>query len=102
MGDLAERPVAWSLNRAATLGSLLLFVALGAFLALYGPAIPVLRETFRVGAGASALVLSTHFAGAVAGIAGWALFGQRLRTRAWTSVDRVPVLVVAAARTSAG
>lgn len=86
MRNPAERPVAPSLSRATTLGSLLLFVAMGVFLALYGPAIPVLRETFRVGAGSSALVLSTHFAGAIAGIAGWTLLGQRLPTRAWTSV----------------
>jgi FHS family glucose/mannose:H+ symporter-like MFS transporter len=38
MGNPVERPVAPSLSRAATLESLLLFVAMGVFLALYGPA----------------------------------------------------------------
>jgi MFS transporter, FHS family, glucose/mannose:H+ symporter len=85
MGSVAGRPVAPTLSRTATMGSLLLFVVLGAFMALYGPAIPVLRERFGVAAGASALVISTHFAGGVAAIAGWALFGPRLPTRAWAS-----------------
>ena len=84
-----ERPAVASMSRTATIGSLLLFVALGASLALYGPALPVLRERFGVDAGTSALVLSTHFAAAIAGIAGWTLLGRRLPTRGWTSAAAI-------------
>jgi FHS family glucose/mannose:H+ symporter-like MFS transporter len=72
-----------SMSRASTVGGLLLFVAIGLVLSLYGPAIPELREAFGVGAGASGLVLSAHFAGAMAGIASWALLERRLGAAAW-------------------
>jgi len=61
---------------------MLLFVAIGVVLSLYGPAIPEFRERFGVGAGASALALSAHFTGAIVGIAAWALLDRRLGTGA--------------------
>ncbi len=77
------------------LGGLLLFVAVGVVLSLYGPAIPELQEHFGVGAAASGLVLSAHFAGAMVGIAGWALLDRRLGTGA--SLRLAAALLVAGA-----
>ncbi len=76
------RPAVRLMSRSGTLGGLLLFVAIGVVLSLYGPAIPEFRERFGVGAGASALALSAHFTGAIVGIAGWALLDRRLGTGA--------------------
>ena len=83
------------MSRSSTLGGLLLFVAIGVVLSLYGPAIPELRQTFEVGASASGLVLSAHFAGAMVGIAGWALLDRRLGTGA--SLRLATALLVAGA-----
>jgi FHS family glucose/mannose:H+ symporter-like MFS transporter len=69
-----------SLSRSSTVGVLLLAAAVGLLLSLYGPAIPELRATFGVGGGSSALALSAHFAGAMAGIAWWGL-ERRLAAR---------------------
>jgi MFS transporter, FHS family, glucose/mannose:H+ symporter len=71
-----------SLSRSSTVGVLLLAAAVGLLLSLYGPAIPELRATFGVGGGSSALALSAHFAGAMAGIAWWGL-ERRLAARTW-------------------
>jgi MFS transporter, FHS family, glucose/mannose:H+ symporter len=70
------------LSRASTIGVLLLAAASGLLLSLYGPAIPELGEAFGVGGGGSALVLSAHFAGAMAGICWWGL-ERRLAARTW-------------------
>jgi MFS transporter, FHS family, glucose/mannose:H+ symporter len=83
------------LSRSSTLGGLLLFLAIGVVLSLYGPAIPEFRERFGVGAGVSALVLSAHFGGAIIGIAGWALLGPRLGTGGW--LRQATALLVAGA-----
>jgi MFS transporter, FHS family, glucose/mannose:H+ symporter len=64
------------LSRASTVGVLVLAAAVGLLLSLYGPAIPDLRATYGLSGGGAALVLSAHFAGAMAGIGCWAL-GQR-------------------------
>jgi MFS transporter, FHS family, glucose/mannose:H+ symporter len=72
-------------SRASTLGVLLLGTAVGLLLALYGPAIPQLRQAYGVGGGGSALVLSAHFAGAMAGIGWWGL-ERRLADRTWLRV----------------
>jgi FHS family glucose/mannose:H+ symporter-like MFS transporter len=69
-------------NRPATVGVLALGTAAGLLLSLYGPAIPELRSRYGIGEGASALVLSAHFLGAMAGIAWWGL-ERRLRSRTW-------------------
>jgi FHS family glucose/mannose:H+ symporter-like MFS transporter len=69
-------------NRAATVGVLALGTAAGLLLSLYGPALPELRSRYGIGEGASALVLSAHFLGAMAGIAWWGL-ERRLASRTW-------------------
>jgi MFS transporter, FHS family, glucose/mannose:H+ symporter len=70
------------LSRAVTVGVLLLAAAVGLLLSLYGPVLPELRERFGVGGAGSGLVLSAHFAGAIAGIAWWGL-ERRLPARTW-------------------
>jgi MFS transporter, FHS family, glucose/mannose:H+ symporter len=69
-------------NRLATVGVLALGAAAGLLLSLYGPAIPELRARYGIGEGASALVLSAHFLGAMTGIAWWGL-ERRLASRTW-------------------
>jgi hypothetical protein len=66
----------------ATVGVLALGTAAGLLLSLYGPALPELRSRYGIGEGASALVLSAHFLGAMAGIAWWGL-ERRLASRTW-------------------
>ncbi|HET7519674.1 MAG TPA: MFS transporter, partial [Actinomycetes bacterium] len=73
------------MNRASTVGVLVLASADGLLLSLYGPAIPELREAYGVGGGGSALVLSAHFAGAITGIGWWGL-ERRLAARTWLVV----------------
>jgi FHS family glucose/mannose:H+ symporter-like MFS transporter len=69
-------------NRACTVGVLVLGAAIGMLLSLYGPAIPQLRAAYGVGGGGSGLVLSAHFAGAMTGIGWWGL-QRRLAARTW-------------------
>ena len=61
------------MNRVSTVGVLALGTAAGLLLSLYGPALPELRSRYGIGEGASALVLSAHFLGAMTGIAWWGL-----------------------------
>ena len=82
------------MSRASTVGVLVLAAAVGLLLSLYGPAIPELRAAYGVGGAGSALVLSAHFAGAMAGIAWWGL-ERRLAPRTWLLV--AVVLLVAGA-----
>jgi FHS family glucose/mannose:H+ symporter-like MFS transporter len=72
-------------SRASTVGVLVLAAAVGLLLSLYGPAIPELRAVYGVGGGGSALVLSAHFAGAMAGIGWWGV-DRRLGPRTWLLV----------------
>jgi MFS transporter, FHS family, glucose/mannose:H+ symporter len=81
-------------NRTSTVGVLVLAAAVGLLLSLYGPALPELRETFGLGGGGSALVLSAHFAGAMAGIGWWGV-ERRLAPRTWLLL--AVVLLVAGA-----
>ncbi|MFJ1967960.1 MFS transporter [Streptomyces sp. NPDC087903] len=53
---------------AAVLASCVGFVLIGALQALYGPAIPALREEFGLTPSAAGLGLSAHFVGGVAGV----------------------------------
>jgi MFS transporter, FHS family, glucose/mannose:H+ symporter len=69
-------------KRPTTVGVLTLGTAAGLLLSLYGPAIPELRSRYGIGEGASALVLSAHFLGAMTGIAWWGL-ERRLASRTW-------------------
>ena len=73
------------MNRASTVGVLVLGAAAGLLLSLYGPALPELRATYGVGGGGSALVLSAHFIGATTGIGWWGL-ERRLPARTWLRV----------------
>ncbi|WP_369182376.1 sugar MFS transporter [Streptomyces sp. Y1] len=52
----------------ATVASCAGFVLIGALQALYGPAIPALREDFGLSPAAAGLGLSAHFVGGVAGV----------------------------------
>jgi MFS transporter, FHS family, glucose/mannose:H+ symporter len=61
---------------------LVLAAAVGMLLSLYGPVLPELQASFEVGGRGSGLVLSAHFAGAIAGIAWWGL-ERRLPARTW-------------------
>ena len=76
-------------------GGFLLFVAIGALYSLYGPIIPTLRASFDIGVTAAGLALSAHFAGAMAGIGGWALGEARWGSR--PSLKTATTLVVAGA-----
>ncbi|MET9505450.1 MFS transporter [Streptomyces sp. NPDC006622] len=53
---------------AATVASCVGFVLIGALQALYGPAIPALREDFGLSPSTAGLALSAHFVGGVAGV----------------------------------
>nr|WP_316959372.1 MFS transporter [Streptomyces sp. TRM68367] len=53
---------------AAVVASCVGFVLIGALQALYGPAIPALREEFGLSPSAAGLGLSAHFVGGVAGV----------------------------------
>jgi fucose permease len=55
-------------TRAAVVASCVGFVLIGALQALYGPAIPALREEFGLSPSAAGLALSAHFVGGVAGV----------------------------------
>ncbi|MEV6179873.1 MFS transporter [Streptomyces sp. NPDC052015] len=52
----------------AVVASCVGFVLIGALQALYGPAIPALREKFALSPSAAGLALSAHFIGGVAGV----------------------------------
>ncbi|MET7698711.1 MFS transporter [Streptomyces sp. NPDC005485] len=66
----AERgaPDAPVFSPAAVVASCVGFVLIGALQALYGPAIPALREEFGLSPSAAGLGLSAHFVGGVAGV----------------------------------
>jgi fucose permease len=70
--------------------------AAGLLLSLYGPAMPELQARFGIGEGASALVLSAHFLGAMTGIAWWGL-DRRLASRTWLTTGTGLVAAGAAA-----
>ncbi|TJZ57566.1 MFS transporter [Streptomyces piniterrae] len=55
-------------TRAAVVASCVGFVVIGALQALYGPAIPALREKFDLTPAAAGLGLSAHFIGALLGV----------------------------------
>ena len=88
------------MNRASTVGVLVLAAAVGFLLSLYGPAIPELRATYGVGGGGSALVLSAHFFGATTGIGWWGL-ERRLSARTWLRLATTLLVAGAVAMTLA-
>lgn len=62
-------------------GSCVAFVVIGAFQAVYGPAIPEVRARYGVGLGAAGFSLSAHFAGALLGVLAFHLGRGRLSNR---------------------
>ncbi|MFF8970345.1 MFS transporter [Streptomyces sp. NPDC014995] len=61
-------PTAPVFTPTAVVASCVGFVLIGALQALYGPAIPALREEFGLSPSAAGLALSAHFVGGVAGV----------------------------------
>ncbi|MFK0256468.1 MFS transporter [Streptomyces sp. NPDC090445] len=80
--DLREAAGRSLLTPVAVAASCVAFVVIGALQALYGPAIPALREEYGIGPGAAGLGLSAHFAGALLGVLGYHLLRGRLDNRA--------------------
>ncbi|WP_179201885.1 MFS transporter [Streptomyces caniscabiei] len=61
-------PEARVFSPAAVVASCVGFVLIGVLQALYGPAIPALRDTYDLSPSAAGLGLSAHFTGGVAGV----------------------------------
>ncbi|WP_404953433.1 MFS transporter [Streptomyces sp. 147326] len=78
--DLSEggKPLLTTLAIAA---SCLAFVVIGALQALYGPAIPALRDEYGISPAVAGLSLSAHFAGALLGVLIYHLLRGRLTNR---------------------
>ncbi|MGW7458170.1 MFS transporter [Streptomyces sp. NPDC054797] len=74
----ARRPL---LTTVAIIASCLAFVVIGALQALYGPAIPALREEYGLSPAVAGLSLSAHFVGALAGVLVYHLLRGRLNNR---------------------
>ncbi|WP_369780137.1 sugar MFS transporter [Streptomyces sp. R33] len=78
--DLPEagRPL---LTTVAIIASCVAFVVIGALQALYGPAIPALREEYGISPAVAGLSLSAHFVGALVGVLVYHLLRGRLNNR---------------------
>ncbi|MEV6684803.1 MFS transporter [Streptomyces sp. NPDC051130] len=74
----AGKPLLTSL---AIVASCVAFVVIGALQALYGPAIPALREEYGISPAVAGLSLSAHFVGALAGVLIYHLLRGRLNNR---------------------
>ncbi|MCX4632015.1 MFS transporter [Streptomyces sp. NBC_01443] len=74
----AGRPV---LTTVAIAASLVAFVVIGALQALYGPAIPALREEYGISPAGAGLSLSAHFVGALLGVLIYHVLRGRLNNR---------------------
>ncbi|WP_461007870.1 MFS transporter [Streptomyces capparidis] len=68
-------------SRTATVASCVGFVLIGALQALYGPAVPALREEFGLSPAAAGLGLSLHFVGGVAGVLAFNAIHDRISNR---------------------
>jgi MFS transporter, FHS family, glucose/mannose:H+ symporter len=66
---------------AATAGGFVLFGAMGALYAMYGPVVPTLASDFSIPEGDAALVVTAHFAGSLVGILGWMVVAPLLGAR---------------------
>ncbi|MFI6002166.1 MFS transporter [Streptomyces sp. NPDC051366] len=73
-----ERPV---LTTVAITASCVAFVVIGALQALYGPAIPALREEYGISPAGAGLSLSAHFVGALLGVLIYHVLRGRLNNR---------------------
>ncbi|MFB7468785.1 sugar MFS transporter [Streptomyces sp. NPDC056224] len=69
------------LSTVAIIASCAAFVVIGALQALYGPAIPALRDEFGIGPAVAGLSLSAHFAGALLGVLIYHVLRGRLGNR---------------------
>ncbi|MGI5153130.1 MFS transporter [Plantactinospora sp. CA-294935] len=68
MSTPTRRPGPPRLRRLAVLGAVTAFAMIGLQQALYGPAIPQLRQAHGITAAGAAAALSVHFAGAIIGV----------------------------------
>jgi len=69
-------------SRPAAVASCVGFVLIGMLQALYGPAVPGLREEFGLSPSGAGLGLSLHFAGGVAGVLAFNSIHSRISNRA--------------------
>ncbi|MET3988064.1 MFS transporter [Streptomyces sp. PvR034] len=69
------------LTTVAVVASCVAFVVIGALQALYGPAIPALRDAFGVSPAVAGLSLSAHFIGALLGVLIYHVLRGRLNNR---------------------
>lgn len=69
------------LTTVAIVASCVAFVVIGALQALYGPAIPALREEFGISPAVAGLSLSAHFIGALLGVLVYHVLRGRLNNR---------------------
>ncbi|MFF3859533.1 MFS transporter [Streptomyces sp. NPDC002209] len=74
----AGRPLLTTVAITASCGA---FVVIGALQALYGPAIPALREEYGISPTAAGLSLSAHFVGALLGVLIYHVLRGRLNNR---------------------
>lgn len=84
MADTEVRPGTTGrlFSRAAAVASCAGFVLIGMLQALYGPAVPGLREEFGLSPSGAGLGLSLHFAGGVAGVLAFNAIHSRISNRA--------------------
>ncbi|WP_327418685.1 MFS transporter [Streptomyces sp. NBC_01233] len=73
-----EKPL---LTTVAIIASCLAFVVIGALQALYGPAIPALRDEYGISPAVAGLSLSAHFVGALLGVLVYHVLRSRLSNR---------------------
>ncbi|MGW1989338.1 MFS transporter [Embleya sp. NPDC001921] len=77
----------------AAVAACVAFVLIGALQALYGPAIPALRDEFDLGPAGAGLALSAHFAGALLGVLGGAALRARRPDRQLLAVSCLSMAV---------
>ncbi|WP_369250008.1 sugar MFS transporter [Streptomyces sp. R41] len=83
MTDTLTRTAAGRLfSRPAAVASCVAFVLIGMLQALYGPAVPGLREEFHLSPSGAGLGLSLHFTGGVAGVLAFNAIHSRISNRA--------------------